>query len=150
MSAFAVGAYGTPSVSTPATRASGNNWVLRPTQPCLLESFTTVVFDAGLGTRHACPTFRPRPSAYRLCRQTKLQMLKCTASSAAQPLHSAHPSPVHKVAAAVLSFWQHSLRTLASLLQLRPGQPDQHQASNQASSVTQCFPASKQHCPQLS
>jgi len=90
-----------------------------------------------LTQKQACPYFRPRPSAFRLCRQAKLQTLTCTASTAAQPLHSAHPSPVHRVAATVLSFWQHSLRQLASLLQIKPVQPEQQQASSQVSSIFQ-------------
>lgn len=81
-----------------------------------------------LSQKHACPTFRPRANALRLGRYTKLQTIKCTASSAAQPLHPAHPTPFHRVAATVLSFWQHSLKQLAALLQVKP---DQQQASSQ-------------------
>lgn len=106
MSAFAVGAYSTAPVSRP------------------------VVCALGLTQKQACPCFRPRPSALRLCRQAKLHTVTCKASAAAQPLHLAHPSPVHRVAATVLSFWQHSLRQLASLLQIKPDQPEQQQASS--------------------
>ena len=101
----------------------------------LSKQLSSSPYAAGLTQKQACPYFRPRPSALRLCRQAKLHTLTCTASAAAQPLLLSHPSPVHRVAATVLSFWQHSLRQLASFLQIKPDQPEQQRASSKVSCI---------------
>ena len=89
--------------------------------------------DVGLLHRSSCSTFRPRPSGLRLCRKARSQLLSCTATSAAQPIQPAQPTAIHRAAATILSFWQHSLKQVAGFVRRQPTQMDsavckQHEA----------------------
>ena len=93
-------------------------------QPSLAHSVSVV--SAGVCHRQSCSTFRPRPSAYRLCRKARSQLLSCTASSGAQSMQPVQPTVLQKAAASIVSFWQHSLKQLASFVRVQrePTQTD--------------------------
>ena len=86
-------------------------------QPSLVNSLSVV--PAGQCHRQSCSTFKPRPSAYRLCRKARSHVLSCTAVSGAQPMQPVQPTVLHKAAASIVSLWQHSLRQLASFVRVQ-------------------------------
>lgn len=95
-------------------------YILRATPVCTQISWVI----AGLCHRSSCHTFKPRSSSPRLCRKARSQSLSCTATSAARPTQPGQPTAIHRAAATILSFWQHSLKQVAGFVRRQPTQMD--------------------------
>ncbi|KAL3134047.1 hypothetical protein ABBQ32_008477 [Trebouxia sp. C0010 RCD-2024] len=91
---------------------------------CGTRPVSRTLRPSGLCHRSSCHTFKPRSSSPRLCRKARSQSLSCTATSAARPTQPGQPTAIHRAAATILSFWQHSLKQVAGFVRRQPTQMD--------------------------